>query len=643
MFAIRLRVSPWSARCSPRSVGRSTRISPFSCLTPMSRFLRSESSPFGPFTLTSSGSMEISTPSGTATGCFPMRLIAQSPHPRHELAAHAGAAGLVAGHDATRGRHNHGAHSALDLGDRAGLHVLAAARLRHPLYALDHGLAVLGVLQAHAQHAAHAGRLNGVALDVALLAQDARDLRLEVRGGHLDVVAVGVQAVADARQEVCDRVGHRHWATSSTSSCRGSCPRAESRARRCGRARTCAGTRAGGRTACSGCSSWSGTWTRAAGGPAGKSLPLLLCLLGLLGSVLALFFVLGGRGRLVRLGVLFLQFLVCGRFCLGLLARLLEAALLLGLVLLDLGCGAGRALRRERHPQLSQENVRLLVRLRGRRDGHVETANLVDGVVVDLGEDDLLAHAHGVVATAVERASVEAPEVADTRDRDRSEAVEELPHARAAQGHAHAHGHAVAELERRDRLARAADARGLARDRGELLRRGVEHVRVLLRVAHAHVERDLLDARDLHHGLVAELLLEARLDLGLVALLEPRRDARRCRGFHQSISFPDFLATRVGWPESGSISITLETWIGPSISTMPPISWARWVSRSVRGFMWRLMMLAPSTKTFCFSGSTRSTRPVLPRSLPAMMRTVSSRRILRPMLRAPPGRARRSS
>src|SRR5215208_376484 len=183
MFAIRLRVRPWSARCSPRSVGRSTRIWPSSCFTPISRFLRSESSPFGPFTLTSSASIEISTPSGTATGCFPIRLMARSPDPRHELAAHAGAAGLMARHDAARGRHDRGAHAALDLGDRARLDVLAAAGLRHSLKALDHGLAILGVLEAHAQHAANAGRLDGVVLDIALLAQDARDLRLEVRGG----------------------------------------------------------------------------------------------------------------------------------------------------------------------------------------------------------------------------------------------------------------------------------------------------------------------------------------------------------------------------------------------------------------------------------------------------------------------------
>src|SRR5688500_17813452 len=144
MFAIRLRVSPWSARCSPRSVGRSTRIWPSSCFTPMSRFLRSESSPFGPFTLTSSGSIETSTPSGTATGCFPMRLIERSPHPRHELAADARPGCLVAGHDAAGGRHDRRAHAALDLGDRAGLHVLAPTRLGHALEPLDHRLAVLG-------------------------------------------------------------------------------------------------------------------------------------------------------------------------------------------------------------------------------------------------------------------------------------------------------------------------------------------------------------------------------------------------------------------------------------------------------------------------------------------------------------------
>src|SRR6059058_5338081 len=56
-----------------------------------------------------------------------------------------------------------------------------------------------------------------------------------------------------------------------------------------------------------------------------------------------------------------------------------------------------------------------LVGLGARRDRHVEAANLLDVVVVDLGEDELLAHAERVVAAAVERAGVEAAEVADPR------------------------------------------------------------------------------------------------------------------------------------------------------------------------------------------------------------------------------------
>src|SRR3954451_17012628 len=155
MFAIRLRVRPWSARWSPRSVGRVTTIWPSSCFTSISRLLRSASSPLGPFTLTSSGSMLISTPSGTVTGCFPMRLT--SPHPGDELAAHAGAARLVARHDAAGRGHEGRAHPALDLRDRAGLDVLSTAGLRHALEALDDRLAVLRVLELHAQHAADPG------------------------------------------------------------------------------------------------------------------------------------------------------------------------------------------------------------------------------------------------------------------------------------------------------------------------------------------------------------------------------------------------------------------------------------------------------------------------------------------------------
>src|SRR3954452_16674396 len=86
------------------------------------------------------------------------------------------------------------------------------------------------------------------------------------------------------------------------------------------------------------------------------------------------------------------------------------------------GLEAGRtAFAGERHAERVQQGERLRVGLRGRRERHVETAHLVDLVVIDLREDDLLADAHGVIAAAVEGARVQAPEVADPGDRDGGE------------------------------------------------------------------------------------------------------------------------------------------------------------------------------------------------------------------------------
>src|SRR5262249_49006892 len=92
------------------------------------------------------------------------------------------------------------------------------------------------------------------------------------------------------------------------------------------------------------------------------------------------------------------------------------------------------------------------------------------------------------------------------------------------------------------------------------------------------------------------------------------------------------MPTRVGFLSFGSMSMTLEMWIGPSFSITPPTVSARWAFGTCCGRWWRLTMFRPSTKTFDFFGSTRRTRPVLPRSLPLMTTTSSSRRIFIAML-----------
>src|SRR6185437_16671209 len=108
-----------------------------------------------------------------------------------------------------------------------------------------------------------------------------------------------------------------------------------------------------------------------------------------------------------------------------------------------------------------EQRPRLVVVPGGRADDHVHAPDLLDLVVRDLGENDMFLDAHGIVAVAVEGIRVEPPEVADARQGDVHQPVEELVHARLAQGHLYAERHVLANLEAGDRLARMGDDRPL--------------------------------------------------------------------------------------------------------------------------------------------------------------------------------------
>src|SRR5437667_4333987 len=182
-----------------------------------------------------------------------------------------------------------------------------------------------------------------------------------------------------------------------------------------------------------------------------------------------------------------------------------------------------RLLLPERPAEVREERLRVLVGPCRRDDADIHAANLVDLVVDDLGEDHLLAEPERVVATPVEPLRWHALEVADARQRDVDEPVEELVHPRAAQRHLRADGHPLAELEVRDRLLRTRDDRLLSRDRLEIGRREVEHLGVLPSLADAHVDRDLLDARHLPRIRVPALLLARRGHRCWNPTLSPRR------------------------------------------------------------------------------------------------------------------------
>src|SRR5918994_191699 len=285
----------------------------------------------------------------------------------------------------------------------------------------------------------------------------------------------------------------------------------------------------------------------------------------------------------------------------GCLGHLLSGLLVLrGRGLALEGLEAGRSpVAGEGHAESREERERLRVGLRVRRERHVEAAHLVDVVVVDLREDDLLPDAHRVVAAPVERPRVEAAEVAQAREGDRDEPVEELVRALVAQRDGEPDRHPLAELERGDGLARPADVRLLPRDVGQLLLRGLEHLGVLLGLADAHVERHLHQARGLHDRGVAELRHQGGADLVVVAVLDschvvraqsssaPERFVTRMRPPLESRRMP----TRVGLSSFGSTIATLETWTGPSFSITPSGA----LGRPGVGRMWRLTMLTPST------------------------------------------------
>ena len=170
--------------------------------------------PSGPLTRTCSGSI-VTTPRGTGIGCRPMRDMTRPlTRPRARTSPPTPAA-------RPRGRSSRrcevetiavpmppstfGMCCASTYSRRPG-----ARRARRPEIA---GAAVVGVLAGGSRQLARAPSAPAadvVGLDVALLVEDPRELGLQLRGRHLDGLVGGRMRVADAGQEVGDRVGHRH-------------------------------------------------------------------------------------------------------------------------------------------------------------------------------------------------------------------------------------------------------------------------------------------------------------------------------------------------------------------------------------------------------------------------------------------------
>src|SRR6187399_1865402 len=230
MLAIKLRVSPCRARCSPRLVGRSTVSTPSACSTFISLDSAWPSSPFGPLTAIWPGLTSTVTASGTVIGFLPIRLISCSPDVGDDLAADALCLGFVAGHDANRGADDRRPGTAVDARNLVVIDVTATAGARNSFQAGDHGTTILRVLEADLDLLADPRRPLAEVEDVALLLEDPRHLQLQPRSGDLQLVVAGAKRVADPGQVIGYRVGKHglfvsRLATSWTWSCRGRGPR----------------------------------------------------------------------------------------------------------------------------------------------------------------------------------------------------------------------------------------------------------------------------------------------------------------------------------------------------------------------------------------------------------------------------------
>src|SRR5882762_5032036 len=100
----------------------------------------------------------------------------------------------------------------------------------------------------------------------------------------------------------------------------------------------------------------------------------------------------------------------------------------------------------EREVECCQQSAPFFVVARAGANGDVHAPGIGDLVEVDFRENGVFLDADAVVAAAVEALRVEPAEVADTRQRDGHQAVDEVVHARLGQRDLTTDGLAVAQL-----------------------------------------------------------------------------------------------------------------------------------------------------------------------------------------------------
>src|SRR5262245_53723070 len=227
MFWIRARARPCSARVVLSSSPRMTETLPPSTLTLTRGGICSVSVPLGPFTRTPPSTVSTLTPFGIGIGLRPTRDMAL-PHLAEELAAHRSRPRLAVRQHTLRGGDHRDAEPAAHLGDLVAGDIDPAPRTAHPAQARDQGAPGSVVAHAHHQHVLAVALLHAHLAQIALGGEHLGDRMPQPRGGAHDLGVVRLARVADAGQQVGDRIGHHARVPSY---CRNGTPRCASSAR----------------------------------------------------------------------------------------------------------------------------------------------------------------------------------------------------------------------------------------------------------------------------------------------------------------------------------------------------------------------------------------------------------------------------